>query len=239
METFIKLYRKLLTSSVFDNPTLLKVFIWCLLKATHKEHDQLVGLQTVHLLPGQFVFGRVKDAAELKMHPSSLYRHMRVLESLQNVSIKPNNKFSVVTVANWELYQDKPSAPNNKRTTNEHQMNTNNNVKNDNNNITSEMPVGKSDKRKVFEHDSKPYKCAKYLDKQIRERLPKVNPADERTLQRWADAFDKLNRINKYEWDLISDVLVFSQEDKFWQTNILSGDKFRKQFESLYAKMGG
>jgi hypothetical protein len=101
------------------------------------------------------------------------------------------------------------------------------------------MPVGKSDKRKVFEHDSLPYRGALLLDKKICERMEQRKPSDEKTLQRWADAFDKIHRLDGYEWELISDVLKFSQKDPFWKTVILSGANFRDKFESLYAKMGG
>ena len=51
MEGYIKLYRKLLESPIFQNEKALKVWIWCLCKATHKEIDVLVGRQLVHLLP--------------------------------------------------------------------------------------------------------------------------------------------------------------------------------------------
>lgn len=90
-----------------------------------------------------------------------------------------------------------------------------------------------------FDHAHKAYKCAAYLDGKIRELMPNKKATEESTLQKWADAFDKTNRINGYEWELIGEVLEFSQEDDFWKTNILSGDKFRKQFEQLYAKMRG
>ena len=51
MEGWIKLHRKLLTSNVFDNEKLLKVWIWCLMKATHKNSDPIVGLKIVKLKP--------------------------------------------------------------------------------------------------------------------------------------------------------------------------------------------
>jgi len=135
---YIKLHRCLLDNPLFDNENLLKVWVWCLLKASHKEHEQLVGLQKVILKPGQFVFGRDKAAAELKLHPSSLYRYVKKLESSERLVIQPNNKFSIVTIENWAFYQGEGDQPeqqneqqmNNKRTTNEQQMNTNKNVKN-------------------------------------------------------------------------------------------------------------
>lgn len=97
-----------------------------------------------------------------------------------------------------------------------------------------------SEKNKpIFGNNSKPYKCAVFLDREICSRLPAKKPASEKILQSWADAFDKLNRIDGYKWSLIGEALEFSQSDKFWQKNILSGATFRKQFLKIYAKMGG
>ena len=87
-----------------------------------------------------------------------------------------------------------------------------------------------------FASDSKPYRCAVYLDDRIRERFPSKPKSSEATLQKWADAFDKLNRIDKQSWADISDTLAWSQDDSFWSKNIMSGDKFRKQFFQLFAK---
>jgi hypothetical protein len=238
---YVKLYRKLLTSPTFDNPAMLKVFIWCLLKATRQEREQVVGLQIAHLVPGQFIFGRVKDAEELKMHPSSLYRIIQRLEMLGNLNINSNSKFSVITVANWELYQDEYENlninSNSKRTTDEQQMNTNKKVKKVENSITSPI-IPNGDEEKAFNKTSKPYRCAAFLNEQISIRLPQRKEATEKVLQSWADDFDKTNRIDGYKWELIGEVLEFSQQEEFWQKNILSGAAFRKQFVKLYSKMG-
>lgn len=98
------------------------------------------------------------------------------------------------------------------------------------------FPKGEGKKRRaVFEAESNAYKCAVYLDRRIRERLPEKPEADERTKQRWADAFDKCHRIDGYSWDVIGRVLRFSQTDPFWRQNILSGRNFRDKFLKLYA----
>lgn len=138
MAGWIKLHRKLKDSLVFDNPDLLKVWIWCLLKATHDDYTQMIGLQEVELKKGQFIFGRKVAANELKMSESKTYRLIKKLENMQNLNIKANNKFSVITIENWGLYQSddckseqqSEQQMNNKRTTNEQQMNTNKNIKN-------------------------------------------------------------------------------------------------------------
>ena len=141
MAGWIKLHRKLKNSLVFDNPDLLKVWIWCLLKATHDDYIQMIGLQEVELEKGQFIFGRKVAANELKMSESKTYRLIKKLENMQNLNIKTNNKYSIITIANWELYQSDSNNSeqqfeqqmNNKRTTNEQQMNTNKNIKNNKN----------------------------------------------------------------------------------------------------------
>ena len=157
MAGWIKLHRKLKNSLVFDNPDLLKVWIWCLLKATHDDYIQMIGLQEVELEKGQFIFGRKVAANELKMSESKTYRLIKKLENMQNLNIKTNNKFSVITIENWGLYQSddckseqqSEQQMNNKRTTNEQQMNTNKNIKNIknnkniNNNIYSESLIKK------------------------------------------------------------------------------------------------
>ena len=137
MEGWISLHRRLLESEIFQNEKLLKVWIWCLLKATHKEHEQLVGMQRVKLNKGQFLFGRKKASEELKMSENMVYRYMKFLKDEGNIDIKTNNKYSVVTIEKWEEYQNKEKEidikKNNKQTTNRQQIDTNNNVNNGNN----------------------------------------------------------------------------------------------------------
>lgn len=116
-KSWIKLYRNLLYSPIFENEKGLKIWIWCLLKATHIDRNQLVGQQIVELKKGQFVFGRKKASEELKMTESVIYKYIKLLEKLEMISMKSNNKFSVVTVKKWEDYQLEDLKSNNKVTT--------------------------------------------------------------------------------------------------------------------------
>ncbi len=129
-KSYIKLFRKLLNSPIFENEKALKIWIWCLLKATHKERIQLVGQTEVNLEKGQFVFGRKKAAEELQMTESTIYKYIKLLEKLQMISVNSNNKFSVVSIEKWEDYQVEELKDNNKKTTKEQRSNTNKNVKN-------------------------------------------------------------------------------------------------------------
>jgi hypothetical protein len=63
------------------------------------------GITEVHLLPGQFIFGRESAAEELEMNPSTLWKRMLKLKDLGNLEIESNSKYSVITLTNWGLYQ--------------------------------------------------------------------------------------------------------------------------------------
>ncbi len=121
---YIKLFRSLQTNPVFDNEGLLKVWIWCLFTAAYYPRSEMRGSQKIELLPGQFTFGRKEAATFLKMNESRFYRLIKRLESENKIELKPNNKFTLVTIVNWGFYQglevEGEQQMNNKRTTNEH-----------------------------------------------------------------------------------------------------------------------
>ena len=101
LEGWISLHRKLLENPIFDNPNILQVWIWCLLKASHKDHKQMVGLQVIDLKEGQFITGRFSGAKELKLNPSTFYKYLKMLEAMQMLELKSNNKMTVVSIENW------------------------------------------------------------------------------------------------------------------------------------------
>ncbi len=127
---WIKLHRCLKDKAIFENEKLLKVFIWCLLRATHSGYEQLIGRQKVWLEPGQFPTGRKKAGLELNMKSSTAWDYLKLLESNKTITINSNNKFSVITIENWAIYQSEKEETDNKPTANQQQINTNKNVKN-------------------------------------------------------------------------------------------------------------
>lgn len=106
---WVRLWRRIIDDEVFQDPVLLKVFLWGLLKASHKEIAVSVktgrGVTMVRLKPGQFIFGRHQAAKELLLNPSSTRNKSVKLQTLQIWDIKPDNHFSIVTICNWEIYQ--------------------------------------------------------------------------------------------------------------------------------------
>lgn len=126
MTGWIKLHRKLLDSPIFQNEKLFKVFAYCLMKASHKDHTQLVDRRVVELEKGQFVFERKRASEELRLKESTVRDYIKLLENLGTIVVKSDNKFSVITVVNWAIYQsmeeNSDSKNDNKSTTNQQQM---------------------------------------------------------------------------------------------------------------------
>lgn len=139
-EGWIKLHRKLLDSQVFQSEGLLKVWIWCLLKANHKDNWVSVktgrGITEVLVRRGQFIFGRETASKELKMAPRTVYDRMQKLARMQNLAIQPATHYSIVTIQNYNHYQKSEIInPTSNPTPNQHPTNTNKNDDNKNNNL--------------------------------------------------------------------------------------------------------
>ena len=107
---WVCLHRRIVRSQVWLNPGLLKIWLWCLTRASYKE--RWVPVQTgwrnteVHLQPGQFIFGRKKAAERLNMRPSTVRYRMQKLKDMGNVDIRPESHWSIITINNWEIYQN-------------------------------------------------------------------------------------------------------------------------------------
>lgn len=230
---WISLHRKIMNSAVYSDSELLKLWIHCLLKATHADYDQLIGNTAIKLSPGQFVTGRNALANEFNkgvqpskiVKPLSLWRRLQTLEKLEMLNIKTTNKYSVVTVLNWNDYQNNEQQLNNKRTTTEQQLNTNNNSNNSNNNNKC--------RKQVYDEDSIPFRLASYLYKKILENNTSHRAPN---FQAWADDFRKIIELDKRDPKEIGQVIEFAQSDAFWMTNILSASKLRKQYDALNIK---
>lgn len=101
---FIQLDRTILDTPIFDNPKLLKIWIWCLCKATFKERETVIGLQTVKLYKGQFIFGKLSASDALNMNPTTFYKSMKLLEEMGLITIKATKKFSIASIIEWDCY---------------------------------------------------------------------------------------------------------------------------------------
>ena len=181
MEGWIKLHRKLIENPIFLKPELLQLFIYCLLKANHEAQKIIFNGQEIEIKIGQFITGRNIIAKDLKQNPITTYKRLKILENLKILNIKSNNKFSVVTVVNYGLYQSEEikrnTKRNNKGTTREQQGNTNKNDKNDKN-------------EKKYKIIRSPIEIAIDDFKEFRKKIKK--PMTDRAVELLVDKLNKL-----------------------------------------------
>lgn len=202
MEGWIKLYRKLIENPIFLKPELLQLFIYCLLKANHETQRIIFNGQEIEIKSGQFITGREVMGRDLKQNPITTYKRLKVLENLQILNIKSNNKFSVVTVLNWELYQSEEmkrnSKRNNKGTTKEQQGNTYKNDKNEKNIYNVIFDHWNS--KKIIVHKKLTDEFKKDIDKALKQSSPEEII---KAIDHYAEAFnDPAYEYCKYKWGI-------------------------------------
>lgn len=134
MSGWIKLHRQLLDNPIFKNHKLLQTFLYCLIKASHQDHDQLIGDTMVSLKSGELATGRKAIAAATGLSEQNVRTSLSRLKTLQMITIKPTTKYSIISIVNWDSYQQINQQTNqvttNKQPTNNQQVTTNKNVKN-------------------------------------------------------------------------------------------------------------
>ena len=139
-EGWIKLWRKVFESSVFDSEdhTLFKTFIYCLGRANHKENKIFMDGKEMILKPGQFITGRDEASKDLHFKGKMWDRKVDSLRKLQILTKQVTNRFTIISIINWDIYQgsyndddqlsDQPMTS--RRPANDQPMTTDKNVKN-------------------------------------------------------------------------------------------------------------
>ena len=144
---YIKLYRKLIMWGWYQDSVVKSLFLHCLLMASFKDFDWMGR----NLKAGQFITSYKSLSKDLGFSVQQIRTALKKLESTGEITSKSTNKFTIVTVMNWENYQvddfedntvsNNPSTneqqTNNKQATNKQQHRNNvKNVKNVKNNNT-------------------------------------------------------------------------------------------------------
>jgi DNA-binding transcriptional ArsR family regulator len=90
----------------------------------------------------------------------------------------------------------------------------------------------------LYEKGQEPYDLALFLADLIQSNNERAKTPDllSPAGQKWCKVFDLMIRRDGLEPAEIAAVIRWCQSDDFWQTNILSPAKFRKQYARLYAE---
>jgi len=132
-DSWIKCYRKIREWRYRTDPEIFSVWMYLLLHAYHKERYQTIGNQNVLVKRGQVPVGRYAISEETGVEPSKVVRILNKLKSEHQIEQQTTNKFSMITIVNWEQYQNNEQQSeqrvNNECTPSEQRVNTIKNVK--------------------------------------------------------------------------------------------------------------
>lgn len=132
MNGWIKLHRKFIEWEWYKDINTKVIFLHLLLKANHKDQKW----QGLDIKRGQLITGRKSISLETGISEQSIRTSLNKLKSTNEITIHSNNKNSIITILNYDLYQneseDNQQLTSNQPATNQ-QLTTNNNDNNDNN----------------------------------------------------------------------------------------------------------
>ena len=238
---YIKLWRKILDNGMIKNSKVLQLAVYCLTKASHKKHKTLVGNQVVELKKGQLVFGRKQASKDLGSSEQSIRTSLKILKKLNFLTSNSTNKFTIITLMNWDIYQcNQPTTnqqPTNNQPTSNQQVTTNKNGQEQQEdytgNFSSDSIEPPADSSVTVKFKGKPKSVSdeqwgKYLnfsEKFIldqKARHGNIVQTSESRIRSGAKALDNLLRVKGYNKQVVVDVISWVAQDEFWSKNLLS-----------------
>ena len=117
---WIKLHRRIISWEWYDDSKMVHLFIHLLFLANHKPgkwHGEAVGR-------GQLITGLNSLSKNTGISVRAIRTRLKRLEDTNEIERKTTNKYSVITVCNYDKYQLRKT-PNDKQTTNKRQTNDN------------------------------------------------------------------------------------------------------------------
>ncbi|MBU2019990.1 MAG: hypothetical protein KJ941_10125 [Bacteroidetes bacterium] len=209
----IFLARSLDESDIFQNEKWLKVWLWCLIKANHKDKSVPVktgrGETVVSLKRGQFIFGRHVAARKLRMPPSTVGNIMLKLKNMRNLDIKEDTHFSIVTILEYDVYQNiesykgqaKGQPKDNQRTTKGQPKDTNNNVKNVKNEKNIYNPLKNLEE---FNSNLPDWITSKWTKQQIESKTEDLVDYCKRKNKTYKDYYSALRSFLKKDFQIVT-----------------------------------
>jgi len=117
MEGWIKLHRSLLSWRWASSPPHLSVFINLILRCNYKESEW----PGVALLPGQILTGRTQLCEWTGLTEAQVRKVLNDLENDQQINRQTTNKYSIITIAKWDSFQEDNQQTTNKQPANSQQ----------------------------------------------------------------------------------------------------------------------
>ena len=141
MARWIKLYLEFIKWEWFAKPEMVQLFVWLLLRANPVDKQW----RGIRLLRGQVLTTYKEMREETKLTEQKLRTCIGRLKSTNEITCKSTNKYTLITICNYENYQDK-KAEINEQITNKSTNKITNNQRTNNERCTANCTVTLEDK---------------------------------------------------------------------------------------------
>jgi len=130
MKGWIKIHRQFLNWQWFNKSEAVHLFLYLVLKANHKDGNW----QGIPIKKGQFITSFGKISSDTGISIQSIRTLMKKFNLTNEINIQTTNKYSIITICKYDIYQDEEIESNNQLTNNQQttnkQLTTNKNDKN-------------------------------------------------------------------------------------------------------------
>lgn len=235
---WIKLHRELINKPIWTESTAQQktVLITLLLMANHNRKEWEWKGKKYQAKPGQLVtsLNSIARNAGVGISIQNVRTSLKRFEKFGFLTNESTNKNRLITIVNWDIYQEKESSltkglTGDQQATNK-QLTTNKNVR-----IKECKNSTKRDSRKrVYDETSNYYQLAIFFYKQIQQNNPNHKKPN---FQTWSDDIRKMIDLDKRTEEQVKYLMKWVQQDNFEMTNVLSPAKMRKRFDQLAMKV--
>lgn len=244
MSGWIKLHRQIWDHWLYQEKRVFSRFeawIDLILMANHKDTRFALGNEIVEAKRGEVITSELKLMERWGWSKTKLRNFLELCEKDGMIIKKSDRKKTTIIIVNYSDYQDQETTErpqgDREKTTRRPREDTIKNDKNDknDNNISSSRK-----KPRFYSEDDRYYKMAVYFHEKVMEVAAlnnKEHLVRDASLQKWADEFRKIVELDKRDTKELKQIIDFATSDTFWQTNILSPSKLRKQYVNLAMQM--
>ena len=103
---FIVLWRKFTETSFYKDSYMVHLAIHLILMANHEPRKFTMSGQEQTLERGQHLTGRKRLSDDLNIPEATIARKIKILEKIGFLTLKTNNKFTIITICNYGRYQN-------------------------------------------------------------------------------------------------------------------------------------
>lgn len=236
MSGWIKLHRSTQESAIASHPEYLAVWVHLLLRAQYSDSECVIGRSVLKLNPGQLVFGRIKFASQVGISEAKVRAALDVMKSLNMITIKSMAKFSIISITNWQKYQDdnqqiaaKEPADDQQATSKQPAIDHIQESKEGEESKNIKKPIVPKNK---FSDDDK--KCAEWLADKLQEFIPDCKRP---SISTWAKDIRDMRELDSRSHKEICQLWAWCRKDGFEAANVQSPAKLRKRYDQLKIKM--